>query len=196
MTFPQPCSQQWEDMAPAGCNRHCATCDQTIFDLSKLTGEQAEALLRSDPHACVRASITPDGSIRTADFAQRNSRRIFTAIGASVSLAATACTTTTAPNISPRYHITGTANWTSWQSKFMLRSEAGKIYRTAIDRDNRIKFGNLRPGTYRLSYDGSCDVIDLGEITVSQDVDLGDIKEASEGDCIIVGMAKIEEITG
>lgn len=52
------CHQRWADLAPNGRGRHCAECDTTVVDLSRLTRKAALAKVASG--ACVR--VVRDGS--------------------------------------------------------------------------------------------------------------------------------------
>jgi hypothetical protein len=86
ISFPSPCSENWDDMAPAGCNRHCASCDQTIFDLREYTLDQAEALMRSSDHLCVRAELDAAGAVKFKSSAKPSKRRMIASIGAAIGL--------------------------------------------------------------------------------------------------------------
>ncbi|NQX94390.1 MAG: hypothetical protein HRT64_05645 [Erythrobacter sp.] len=56
VSSPAPCDQPWNEMEVQGCHRRCEACDKTIFDLAKLAADEVEALLDSEPEACVRSS--------------------------------------------------------------------------------------------------------------------------------------------
>lgn len=65
-----PCSARWEDMRGDDRARHCASCDKTVFDLSAMRAEDAEALLRANgAGACVRFYRRADGTVMTSDCA-------------------------------------------------------------------------------------------------------------------------------
>ena len=188
VSLPEPCSEDWGKMAPHGCNRQCAACDTVIHDLLSMTVDQTEALLNSQNEICVRANVRPDGSVRTAYFGNRQSRRIIAVIGASFSLATAACQTTS-PQISPRYEVSGQVKLFSWSTEAQLVSDAGKIYSFAIRGDRKFRFTNLRPGTYSLTFYGNCDEVhSVDNIAVQQDLNLGEMEWSDDGDCIIIGM--------
>ena len=63
-----PCSEKWADMTGDGRVRECAKCDKQVFNLSSLTRDEAEALVR-EKHGklCVRYFQRADGTIMLAD---------------------------------------------------------------------------------------------------------------------------------
>ncbi|MEC7522359.1 MAG: hypothetical protein VYE22_20905 [Myxococcota bacterium] len=61
----EPCAEDWDAMTGEGHRRHCGTCDRDVFDLSRLTADEAEALLASG--ACVRFYRRADGTVTTKD---------------------------------------------------------------------------------------------------------------------------------
>jgi hypothetical protein len=92
VAFPEPCAEAWEDMTPAGCNRHCATCDKVIHDLEQMTGDQLAELLDESDDVCVRAKVDTDGNVRLKDRSNHGMptfRRVAT--GAAASLGVAAC---------------------------------------------------------------------------------------------------------
>lgn len=64
-----PCSADWWAMKGDERERHCASCDKSVYNISKLTRDEAEAFLRekSGAGACVRFYMRKDGTILTAD---------------------------------------------------------------------------------------------------------------------------------
>ena len=63
-----PCHARWDDMTGDAQARHCARCDKNVYNLSAMTREAAEALLREKEGAlCVRYFRRVDGTILTAD---------------------------------------------------------------------------------------------------------------------------------
>lgn len=185
VSLPTPCSESWDDMAPRGCNRHCASCDTLIHDLSLMTVDETQALLDSGEEVCVRAAVRPDGTIRTATWRTSRSRRIVATVGASLSLATAACQTA---QISPRYEVTGTLyQETGWAWEARLVSSTGKVYKKRVGENQKFKFKNLAPGTYELSFDGSCVESTVQNIIVNDDLDLGVIKFPEVQDCIVIG---------
>jgi hypothetical protein len=193
VSFPEPCSERWDAMEPRGCNRHCASCDKIVHDLASLTIDEAEALLESGDEVCVRARIRPDGLVKTANGFSRSSKRIMTAIGASVTLATAACQTTEAPKISPRYEIKGHVG-NDWAASATLTSSDGKSRSKTLRGDLNFRFSNLRPGTYTLSFMGTCyERHRIENIVIKDDIDLGAIEFGDEyEDCIIVGRMERE----
>ena len=59
----EPCAEDWDAMTGDGHRRHCGTCDRDVFDLSRLTADEAEALLATG--ACVRFYRRADGTVTT-----------------------------------------------------------------------------------------------------------------------------------
>ena len=85
VTFPEPCAEPWDEMAPAGCNRHCASCDKVIHNLASLTLDEAETLLETEDEVCVRARVKNGGEVTLAPSAT-SSRRMVAVLGASANL--------------------------------------------------------------------------------------------------------------
>lgn len=195
VSFPKPCGEKWEAMAPQGCNRHCAVCDTVIHDLSSMTAEQTEALLLSGDDVCVRAEVTRNGIVRTAHPARPGSRRIVAAIGASVSLAAAACQPATISRVSPRYEIKGHFYYVVMTSQATLTSSTGKTYKSWVKGDRQFRFSNLPAGTYKLSFYDCGEVTEIPGIVVSDDMDLGEIEGKNDGGCIIIGKLKLDDET-
>jgi hypothetical protein len=189
VSLPNPCGEQWEAMAPQGCNRLCSSCDTIIHDLTSMTVDEAEALLDNNEEICVRARIAPDGNVRTADSAFPKSRRIIAAVGASLSLATAACQTTAPLSVSPRYEISGQLKQYSWAGSARLQSDTGKAYKRTIWGDGKFRFSNLRPGKYTLSLIGTCEeVYRFDDIIVDKDIILNEIETNDRNDCIIIGV--------
>src|ERR1044072_10021004 len=90
VSFPRPCDEKWEQMTPPGCDRICARCDKVIHDLSKFDVDEAEALLRNNPNACVRAQINGDGEIALRPARSGRARKMVIAIAATAALFAVA----------------------------------------------------------------------------------------------------------
>jgi hypothetical protein len=185
VSLPEPCDEKWDDMAPSGCNRQCASCDTVIHDLSLLTVNETENLLESQNELCVRAIVRGDGTVRTAQSRTSRSRRMVAMIGASASLATAACQT---PQVSPRYEIAGLVKPGNFSSYARLTSATGKKYSSKIWWDRKFRFTNLRAGTYSLSFYGSCDEEHrIENIVVNDDLNLGELAWDDEGGCIIIG---------
>ena len=54
--MPQPCSENWEQMTPSGCGRHCAACDKVVIDFTGMSNKQIGDLIaqRSGEKLCGR----------------------------------------------------------------------------------------------------------------------------------------------
>ncbi len=87
-----PCHERWDDMTGDAQTRHCARCDKSVYNLSAMTREAAEALLRQKEGAlCVRYFRRVDGTILTADCpvgVRRKRVQLVAAAGAMTALAA------------------------------------------------------------------------------------------------------------
>lgn len=190
VTLPAPCGESWDAMAPRGCNRLCAACDTIVHDLSSLTVDQADALLDSEEPVCVRASITRDGTIRTAPTAGRSSRRMVAIVGAGICLATAACQTPAFGPVPPRYEISGQLQPGGRLRSAQLTSSDGRTRSMRIRGDRRFRFTNLRPGTYRLTVIDICGGSSVvSDIAVNADIELGDVAINEFGDdCIIIGV--------
>nr|MDQ3035642.1 hypothetical protein [Myxococcota bacterium] len=71
-----PCAARWDDMRGDERARHCGQCDKTVFDLSAMTGDEAEALLREHGASmCARFYRRADGTVLTADCSVGAARR-------------------------------------------------------------------------------------------------------------------------
>jgi hypothetical protein len=63
-----PCSVDWNSMTGTDRARSCDTCKKTVFNLSMMTRDEAETLLRdSTGGLCARYYQRHDGTILTAD---------------------------------------------------------------------------------------------------------------------------------
>ncbi len=68
-----PCPMKWEHMAPVGDGerlRHCSRCSLNVHNISGMTGDEAEAFLRSivpGQRVCGIFWRRPDGMILTRD---------------------------------------------------------------------------------------------------------------------------------
>lgn len=154
--FPSPCSENWEQMAPRGCHRHCAACDKVIHDLTALTIDEAEALLAREDEVCVRAAIGPGGVIALKPSGRNTGRRMVAAAGASLALAAAACQTVPPAAEPPSYAISGTFNQYTVKSVTLYPGK-GKSLRRKPDRTSgSVTFNGLAPGTYSLVITGDC----------------------------------------
>ncbi|HUS29361.1 MAG TPA: hypothetical protein VMZ53_12670 [Kofleriaceae bacterium] len=86
-----PCTERWDAMSGDERVRHCGKCDKDVFDLSALTREQAESLIRERAgDLCARYYQRKDGTILLADCevgARGVRRRNYLAAGIAVTLA-------------------------------------------------------------------------------------------------------------
>jgi hypothetical protein len=64
-----PCHARWEEMVGDAAVRFCASCQKSVYNLSAMSREQAEALLqaRVGGELCVRFYQRADGSVMTDD---------------------------------------------------------------------------------------------------------------------------------
>jgi hypothetical protein len=64
-----PCHARWEEMTGDERVRHCSACDQRVHNISGMTRDEAEALLRASAGEgmCIRLYRRSDGTILTAD---------------------------------------------------------------------------------------------------------------------------------
>jgi hypothetical protein len=191
VAFPKPCDEPWDKMEAQGCHRRCDVCDQTIFDLEKLTIDEAEALLARGTDACVRARIGPDGNVALEESANGSNRALKATLGAAASLALAACATTASDSVeTPRFTLEGSLD--SWRSKELLFLEgAGRRYKVRTRDDQSFRFENVEAGTYRLSAKSFCgEKEEIGTFSVYEgDLDVG--KVFYEDHCVIT-VGKIE----
>jgi hypothetical protein len=65
-----PCTENWESMPGDARVRHCGSCSQNVYNLSEMTRDEAEALLRETAgNLCARYYRRHDGTVMTADCA-------------------------------------------------------------------------------------------------------------------------------
>lgn len=63
-----PCPADWNEMVGDEQSRFCDKCAKNVYNLSAMTTEQAESLIREkEGHLCVRYYHRADGTILTAD---------------------------------------------------------------------------------------------------------------------------------
>lgn len=73
-----PCKVSWDDMTGDDMMRFCSQCEKNVFDLSAMSAEQAESLLRDvGEEMCIRFYRRADGTVMTGDcpVGQRRRRR-------------------------------------------------------------------------------------------------------------------------
>lgn len=186
VAFPDPCGEQWDQMAPRGCNRHCAACDTEIHDLAALTPDQVEALANSAEKVCVRAHVSADGTIATRDMGKARRRRVVAAaVGASLSLAA--CQTTGEPAVTPLYTVSGSFGWGTGERIVTLTRWDGQSETKRVAPRRDFRFANLHEGTYVLKMDSGCADPIVQKIEVGPaHIDVGEVNFDEE--CVIVGV--------
>lgn len=61
----EPCHESWDAMTGDEQRRFCDSCSKHVHDLSKLSREEAEALVNCGESVCVRMQRTPKGIVLT-----------------------------------------------------------------------------------------------------------------------------------
>lgn len=155
-------------MQPVGCNRFCATCSETIHDLSELTLQEAEALLRRPGKHCVRAQVKPDGALVLRPDHSGRTQRILVAVGASVSVIASACETLPQP-ASPMGSIVGKTGLSAVNSVKAVADD-GRSYRTKVRADGSYRFKRVPYGTYSVQFNTACgEILDGGRLFLKKE---------------------------
>jgi hypothetical protein len=191
--FPKPCSERWEEMRREGCNRFCGQCEKTIHNLSEMTLEEAEVLLRSSQDACVQATLNPGGEIVLKHGRSKNGRRMIVAAGASMSLLAAACQTTTAPP--PKGVISGKVETGTWVKSVSAKGENGRVFHAKVEQDGSYAFKPLPLGNYSLKFLTGCGTW-VGDTVVLHSSELKIAEIMDPNDCIIVGQIMLEDVSG
>ena len=62
-----PCPEDWSAMEGDVRERHCALCEQSVYDLSEMSAAEAEELLARPGRVCVRFYRRADGRVTTKD---------------------------------------------------------------------------------------------------------------------------------
>lgn len=191
ISFPNPCGESWDAMQPSGCNRFCATCSETIYDLSELTSQEAETLLREPGKHCVRARVGPDGELVLRPSRSGSSRKILVAIGASIGLLTSACETS--PRVpAPTGLIVGKVDPRSGVKSVKAVSDNGRSYRTKVLSDGSFRFRPLPYGSYSLQFNDDCSTWDGDRVTL-QESEHSVKAPQNMGICVVVGMAEFED---
>jgi hypothetical protein len=182
-------------MAPAGCDRVCARCDKVIHDLSHYALDEAEALLRRDADACVRARIGADGVVALKPGRRGNARRMVIAAAATAGLLTAAAPAFAKPS-RPEGAIAGNVE-ASWpRVRVTATGTDGRIYSARTGRNGQFRIRHLPAGTYRLSFDSGCaEYLPVENIVVrAGETNVPTVR--SEEQCIIIGLLRIEEDQG
>jgi hypothetical protein len=192
VSFPQPCGEPWEAMAPAGCARICSACDKGVHDLSQYDLEAAEALLRSGSDVCVRARIGTDGTVALRPGPSRSPRRMVVAAAMGAALLAAGQPAFAGRN-GPGGAITGQVSAYGFPVRITATDESGNIFRTRVKRNGRYRLRHLPAGTYSLKFEPTC-----GEEWTVENVAVGEgvteVPMGSQyGGCIVVGLLRIED---
>ncbi len=94
-----PCPADWNEMKGDDRVRHCSSCRLNVYNLSDMSGQEAEAFLQSQTgRVCVRYYQRADGKVMTKDcpkglkaLRQKMAKRL--ALAASFALSAIGCGT-------------------------------------------------------------------------------------------------------
>src|SRR5437879_2139564 len=63
-----PCTMRWEEMSGDARRRHCAACHKNVYDLSRMTRAEIDALIvTTEGRFCGRLFTRPAGTVLTAD---------------------------------------------------------------------------------------------------------------------------------
>ena len=198
VSFPEPCDEKWEAMAPADRARICARCDKAVHDLSRYTFDEAEALLRQSPDTCVRARIDNDGAVLLKRSRRADARRMVMAVAATASLLA-ASAPALAKEERPSGAIRGIVEVSGFSVQVTATDADGRTFRTRAKGKGRFRIKHLPAGTYRLSFVPDCGgsemtiervVVGDGETIVP------DVRGKDEDRCIVVGLLRIEKDRG
>ncbi|HEX8621342.1 MAG TPA: carboxypeptidase-like regulatory domain-containing protein, partial [Allosphingosinicella sp.] len=175
VSFPKPCDESWEAMTPAGRARLCARCDRAVHDLSQFEIGEAEALLRRDPGACVRARIGADGVVALKP-GRSGARRMAMAVAATAGLL-TAGAPALAKQDRPDGAIAGKVEFYGLRLRVTARGPDGRKFRATVRRDGEFRIVGVPAGTYTLTFAPDCGgkwtienvVVDQGETRVPDD---------------------------
>lgn len=195
VSFPRPCDEKWEAMMPAGCDRVCVRCDKVIHDLSHYELGEAETLLRRNPDTCVRARIGADGVVALKPGRPGGARRMVIAVAATAGLL-TAGAPALARRDRPDGAIAGNVESFGARVRVTATGPGGQTFRARVRSNGRFRIRRVPAGTYTLTFVPDCGdnwtvenvVVGNGETIVSNVQDTGQ--------CIVVGMLRIEDGRG
>ena len=195
VSFPRPCDQNWEGMAPTARARICATCKTAVHDLSLYELGEAEALLRENPNSCVRARIGADGRIALKPDRKSVTGRMMIAIAATAGVLTAGAPALARPD-RPGGAIAGHVDDTGIRVRVTATGPDGQVLRTRARSDGHFRIRRVPAGTYTLTF-----VPDCGESWTMENVVVGsgetDVANvANKGECIVVGMLRIEDSRG
>ena len=186
--FPQPCGERWDDMARQGCNRHCASCDTTIYDLESYSFDEVEALTEQEGPICVRARLALDGTVALRPSVMGRAGRLVVAVSAGVLAAASPALAEAGGKLVG--HIDS-----GFRVKVTAKDADGRSYRAAVRQDGRFWFKKLPPGDYVVTARGCSNEWTVGKASIrSGTIELP--KSVDPDDCIIVGVMEIKDREG
>ncbi|MDI1430700.1 hypothetical protein [Polyangium sorediatum] len=84
-----PCSADWASMVGDDRARFCTSCEKNVYNLSAMTAQEAEQLIRSkEGNLCVRYFQRKDGTVMTSDcpvgVRRRRVRRVLSVVAVGV----------------------------------------------------------------------------------------------------------------
>ena len=179
-------------MSPAGRGRLCGRCDRIVHDLSDYELGEAEALLRREPEACVRARIGADGAIALKPPPRGTARRMVIAAAATAGLLAGA-SPALAGQDRPVGAIAGKVGAVGPGARVTATGSDGRRLRARTKSDGRFRIKGVPAGIYTLTVSPGCGeswtienvVVGTGETVVADDQD--------RVTCITVGRLEVEE---
>ncbi|HEY7810383.1 MAG TPA: carboxypeptidase-like regulatory domain-containing protein [Allosphingosinicella sp.] len=195
VSFPKPCDESWDAMAPRGCAKLCGRCDTLVHDLTNFDLEEAEALLRRNPEACVRAKVAADGSFALKPGGSGTGRRMVLAAAVTAGLLA-AGEPALAETDRPHGSIAGEVETFGFPVRVVATDGAGRTFRAKANRKGRFRIKHLPAGVYTLTFTPNC-----GTVWTVADVTVGETQTSvppsrSADMCIVVGRLLIEDNSG
>ena len=76
MDVKEPCTEPWEGMKGDARTRHCERCRLSVYNLSAMTREEAQSVLRREWPRNIRFIRRADGTVLTRDCAPLRSPRL------------------------------------------------------------------------------------------------------------------------
>jgi hypothetical protein len=191
--LPAPCPESWDAMAPAGCNRHCASCDKIIHDLEQMTIGDVEALIAGSDDVCVRARIDGAGKVALKSDSWRGARRMIATVGAGVGLLASG-SVAMAGTKSQNGAIAGKVEDILLFGHVTATDANGNSYKAKIKSSGNYKIKRLPPGKYAVQMDGGCggDPWSAGEAVVEA-AKVTTVNSHDPNGCIIVGQLILDQ---